>query len=113
MVQLESYRCAAEIADVCVLDTRIGEIADSFGFSLKEWVEDGLGRHEGIIVKFEDELVACLKESLEKPGSGVRVEVDGAILRRLGVEKIVCFILSGLGLSVDLVKWKTHVEKVS
>ena len=111
--QLESYKCAAEIADACVLDAEIEDIAGRFGFNVKSWLEDGLGRHRGIILQFEDDLVACFKETLEKPQPGVHVELDGTILRSLGVEKVVATILLGLELAPEKVKWKSPFSFLS
>jgi len=113
ITQLESYKCAAEIADACLLDADIEEIAGRFGFFVQSWLEDGLGRHRGVILQFEDELVACFKETLEKPQMGVQVELDGTFLRTLGIEEIVATILSGLGLAPDKVKWKSPLAFVS
>ena len=113
ITQLESYKCGAEIADACVLDAEIDDIAGRFGFNLKSWQVDGLGRHRGMILQFEDDFVACFKETLEKPQTGVHVELDGAILRSLGVEKVVATILLGLELAPERVKWKSPLAFVS
>lgn len=106
-VQLESYKCTAEIAPVCVLNAKVGEVAARLSLTLHNWMEDGLGRHHGFILRVGERLVVRLRESLEKEDFGTEVEVDGAMLRSMGVESILELLMPCLGVRLDEIVWKT------
>ena len=104
--QIHFHQCKGRILPLCQINARLVDVAERNALEIKHWVEDGLGRHRGFIVKTPSGAVAKLSESLEHPEFHIGVELDELEIVEFGSEKIVVSLIDSLGLHISQVSWR-------
>lgn len=96
------------------LRLRLFEIAQSNGFRIESWIEDGLGQAHGMLLKLPSGhvfLVQELDHLIEiRREMGPTVYVDAACVAELGAGPLVNEVMEALDLSPQLVEWVAPSE---
>ncbi len=92
----------------------ISEIAQSRGFKVENWMEDGLGQARGMFLRLSSgrvvlfrELQHLIEHHCEK---GPTVYVDAGAVAEFGVEPLTREVLTSLNLSRQTVDWVASSE---
>ncbi|KRR23180.1 hypothetical protein CQ14_33550 [Bradyrhizobium lablabi] len=114
VVQVYDYRFSNPEYEIMRFRVRISEIAKSLGFEVESW-DDQLGPAQGMCLRLPTGRVVVfleLQHSITYHGEkGPYVQVDAALLAEFGVEPLIDEVLTGLGLSDQLVDWRATSEQ--
>ena len=114
VVQVYDYRFATTDWPIMRLQVRISEIAQSLGFEIESWEEDGLGQAHGMLLKLPTGRVVLFREfqhGINHFGEkGPHVCIDAAVVAEFGVEPLIEEVLTSLGLSEQIVDWRNSSE---
>ena len=114
VVQVYDYRFSTTDWPIMRFQVRVSEIAQSLGFEVESWQEDGLGQAYGMLLKLPTGRVVLLRElqhGIDHFGEkGPHVCVDAAVVAEFGVEHLIDEVLTSLGLSEQTVDWRGSSE---
>jgi hypothetical protein len=89
VVQIYDYRFATTDWPIMRFQVRVSEIAQSLGFEIEGWEEDGWGPAHGMLLKLPTERVVLFREfqhGINHLGEkGPYVCIDGRVLAEFGV----------------------------
>jgi hypothetical protein len=109
VTQVYDYRFPNTDLPIIRFQVRVSEIAQTRGFTVENWMEDGLGQARGMFLKFSSGRVVLLRELQHLiehyQAKGPTVHVDASAVAEFGVEHLISEVLTSLNLSQQAVDW--------
>lgn len=114
IAQIYDYRFPITDWPIMQFQMRMFEIAQSFGFRVESWQEDGLGEAHGMFLRLPSERVILFREMqhLIKHDcvKGPTVWIDVGVVAEIGVEPLVAEVLTAINLPPEAVDWVNAPE---
>jgi hypothetical protein len=114
-VQVYDYRFPNADFPIMRFQVRISEIAQSRGFEIESWEEDGLGQAHGMLLRLPSGRVILVRELQHAIDHyremGPHVHIDAAAIAEFGVEPLISEVLTSLDLPPQMVDWRAPSEQ--
>jgi|SRR5579871_3055220 len=113
--QIFDYRFPNFDLPIMRLQVRVAEIARLHGFTLENFIDDGLGEAQAILIKLPSGRVVLFIEHQHlinhHKAKGPTVSVDAGAVAEFGVEPLIAEVLTSLDLSQQTVDWVASSEQ--
>lgn len=111
----DDYRFSSAAMDLCTLTVQVAHLAESLGFTVIHYEDDGLGWASSMFVKLASGRVMLLTEHAHliehHRAKGPLVQVDARDVAEIGVAPFVDEVLAGFRLSREDVDWIAPVDQ--